>query len=185
MVEEKRSQGNGAEAEKDPEVQVVPDAVAQKARGLLFGRPQERCFKSQLCREAPLIYHPSEAGYVKLWSFVIPFRLISKSNDKGMARSGRHFKSAKFRAFEESVAFLAVATCKRPLLKEGWVVIEQHAKNRVHIDPSNSPKSVLDALVKACVFSDDKYVGVTVPAIPVFGDENSVVEIWGKKTEGE
>lgn len=127
-----------------------------------------------------MIRTPQEAGYVLLFSFVIPFRLISKSNDKGANRFGRHFKSARFRAFEESVAWIAVTACKRPKLKEGWVVIEQHAKNKVHIDPSNSPKSVLDALVKGDVFSDDKYVGITVPSIPTFGDENSVVEIWGK-----
>lgn len=123
---------------------------------------------------------PSEAGLTLKWTLIIPFRLVSKSNDKSFNRkTGHHFKAAKFAAFENSVAFLSVATCKRPMLKVAWVCVEPHFKNKAHVDVSNIFKGLLDALKQGGVFEDDKYVGVTVAPIPVYGDENSIVEIWG------
>lgn len=129
-----------------------------------------------------MIYHPSDLGYVKLWAIPVPYRLLSKSNDKSFNRkTGQHFKSARFKAFEQSLAWLAVSVCGRPKLKEGWVVMEPHYAKRDAPDPSNLPKSVLDALVQGGIFEDDDKVGVTVPPHPVYGDFNSVVEIWGLK----
>ncbi len=117
---------------------------------------------------------PEEYGMKKLWVVPIPFKLISKSNEKQPG----HFLSAKFRVFEESIAFLAISTCKRPMLEKGWVVVRPHFRNRVHPDFSNLPKGIFDALKKGGVFKDDKYVACTVvPA--VYGDLDSSVEIWG------
>lgn len=131
----------------------------------------------------PLPQTPQEAGYSLLWTVSLAgLRLISKSNEKAFNRkTGRPYTSQQYLAFERSVAFLAKMTCGQPRLKEGWVVIEPHFLNRVHGDASNHPKSCLDALVKAGVFEDDKYVGVTVPSQPVYGDQNSLIHIWGKK----
>lgn len=132
------------------------------ATNILLGRPMT------------LADNPKEAGLTKLFVIDLPFKLISKSNHKGAAR----YLPAKYRVFEESVAHMAFfATKKKCMMKEGWVVIRPHFKNKIHIDLANIGKSLIDGLVKGSVFSDDKYLAVTVvPA--VYGDELSECEIW-------
>jgi hypothetical protein len=118
---------------------------------------------------------PEDLGYVKLWTVSLAgLALISKSNSK------KRYLSDNEKAFEESVGWLAKSTCGTPKLTEGWVELEQHFRTRTHPDASNLPKSLLDALVKAQVFKDDKHVGITVPPFPVYGDTNTLMHIWGK-----
>lgn len=118
--------------------------------------------------------NPQDAGLSKLYVIPIPFKLISKSNHKGRG----NFLPAKYRVFEESIARLAVASCKRPLLEHGWVVIRPHFKTRVHCDLNNLTKSIFDGLIKGGVFFDDKIIASTV-VLGVYGDMLSEVEIWG------
>ena len=118
--------------------------------------------------------NPRAYGMKLLFIIALPFKLISKSNHKGTGR----YLPAKYRVFEESIAYCAIAACKKPMLKEAWCVIRPHFQNKIHPDLSNLEKSLLDGLVKGGVFSDDKYIACTVvPAI--YGDECSEVEIWG------
>lgn len=113
-------------------------------------------------------------GYVLRWTVALGgIQLVSKSNEK------TRWVSAKYKAFEESVAWLAASTCGKPALTEGWVILEPHFKTKTHPDASNLPKSLLDALVKAGVFKDDKHLGITVPPFPVYGDDRSLMHIWG------
>jgi Holliday junction resolvase RusA-like endonuclease len=119
-------------------------------------------------------YAPADYSLTLRWTIPLPFKLISKSNHKGLGR----YLPAKYRVFEQSIARLAMHTCKRSLLPKGWVVIAPHFQNKRHCDLSNLPKSILDGLVKGGVFKDDKDVCVTVlPA--VYSDTYSECEIWG------
>jgi Holliday junction resolvase RusA-like endonuclease len=118
-------------------------------------------------------YSPADYGLVRMFTIKVDFKLISKSNHKGMSR----FLPEKYRHFEEAIAWLGVQACKRPRFASGWVVLRPHFKTKVHQDLANLDKSLLDGLVKGEVFEDDKDVSITVvPA--VYGDFNSTVEIW-------
>ncbi len=117
---------------------------------------------------------PEDFGYVRLWTVSLAgIALISKSNSK------KRYLSDDEKAFEQSVGWLAKSACGCPKLKEGWVELEPHFLTRTHPDATNLFKSLLDALVKVEIFKDDKYVGGTVPPIPIYGDANSLMHIWG------
>ncbi len=120
--------------------------------------------------------NPKDAGLTLLHIIPIPFKIISKSNEKTAGR----YLSAKYRTFEESVAYLAKATCGELMLKEGWAVIRPAFQNKVHSDLGNLSKGLLDGLKKGRVLHDDKYIACTVvPA--VYGHTNGEIELWGKK----
>lgn len=116
-------------------------------------------------------YSPSEYGMELMFTIPVDLKVISKSNSKAK------YLPEVYRTFEEGIAWLGAVRCKRPRFKGGWVVLRLHYKDRKHVDPTNSFKSLVDGLVKGLVFEDDDQVYGTVVPI-VYGDLHSTVEIW-------
>ena len=122
---------------------------------------------------------PEHHGYAHLGTFAIPGKCKSKSNEK--LPNGR--LSNEMRAWEDGVALLAKVAIGAGDRSAGWIVIQMWCANKKHIDFSNSPKSILDGIVKGGVFKDDKYLAVTVlPAKYGYGDK-TVISVWGKPNE--
>lgn len=117
-------------------------------------------------------YGPADYGLTLLYTILVPFKLISKSNHKA------RYLAPKFRKFEQDLATLAKLKRIGPILEKGWVVILPHFKNKLHCDYGNLSKGILDGLVKGKSFVDDKYIATTtLPA--VYGDQYSSIEVWG------
>ncbi len=117
---------------------------------------------------------PIDYGYHLCGTCSLPFKAISKSNEK----TRNHHLSDKFRAFEEAVAILTLNAFGRKKISVGWVIIEPYFSKRVHADLSNLPKSLLDGMVKGGVLKDDKNIAVTVlPA--VYGKVDKIeLKVW-------
>ena len=121
---------------------------------------------------------PEHYGLKLLGSFIIPGKCRSKSNFKPR---GRYYPDPKLTAFHATVTFLAKASLGvKKSYKMGWVIIQIHSKSQVHIDLSNSPKSILDCLVNAQVFTDDKDVAVTVPFAEIGKEDKTEVFVYVK-----
>jgi Holliday junction resolvase RusA-like endonuclease len=117
-------------------------------------------------------YSPADCGLTLRHTMHVTTKLISKSNHK------LRYLPKKYREFEDHLAWLAGVVCSRPMHKgPGWVVIRPCFKTRSHVDPNNLPKSIMDALKKGGVYTDDKAWAVTV--MPVcYCEEPSIIEIW-------
>lgn len=116
--------------------------------------------------------YPSSIGYRFIGRFAITGRLLSKANSKA------RYLEPKYRAFEELVAKLAKEKLPQNEYESGWVTIFPAAPDKRHLDPSNTPKSVIDALVKARIFKDDKYIAGAF--FEFIMGRNTYVEVWVK-----
>jgi Holliday junction resolvase RusA-like endonuclease len=121
----------------------------------------------------PAMRYPQELGMTYLGSFEVPGRLVSKSNFKP---DGRYYLGAKFKAFEDKIAWLAKTSLIPMGAKAGWVTIWPGSPNKRYIDLTNSFKSIMDGLVKAGIYSDDKDVAGCV--MPMRIGQITCLEIW-------
>ena len=126
----------------------------------------------------PIFQTPESQGCVYIGSFTVPGKCKSKSNFKPR---GRMYLSPELLAFERTGAFLAKAALRvKTPYNAGYVQITMYGKNKIHIDLSNSPKSIIDFLVNAGIFTDDINVGVNTPFCIIGTEEKTVLDVWGK-----
>lgn len=85
-------------------------------------------------------------------------RLISKDNFKCFNRQGIPFLSAKFKAFEKQIGWLAKSQYKGEIITTPIeVCINAYYKNKRHCDCGNLPKSAMDSL-QGIVFKNDNQI---------------------------
>lgn len=117
--------------------------------------------------------HPKDYGFNFVAEIFLNIRCISKSNSKA------RWLEKRFKDFED----LIILTCKKHShlktsdKETGFVIIKLSFKGR-RIDLNNSTKSIMDALVKARIFKDDRDVAVTVLPADLGKEDKIIIQIW-------